>query len=149
LNKSAGSRLPGFRPLTKEGAVDGAANESPARWGWLFPALWCGLIFLASSIPDITTPRGLFAPDKLIHLAEYGVLTALVITALSELTAWPPWIRAAAALAVCLGLGALDEIYQHTVSGRASDYLDFVSDAAGVIAGQAILLIGRIRRGRS
>jgi VanZ family protein len=124
-----------------------AVRDRSMRWGWVFPALWCGLILVASSIPDITTPKGLFAPDKLIHFAEYGVLAALVATGLSEQVSWPGWARALTAFGVCLVFGAADEIYQHTVSGRASDYLDFVSDMAGALVGQVVFLVGRIRKG--
>jgi len=129
--------------------LDAAHPDRSVKWGWLFPVLWCGLIFIASSLPDITTPKGLFAPDKLIHFAEYAVLAALVVTGLSEFVSWPAGYRAALAFGACLVFGALDEVYQHSMSGRAADYLDFVSDIAGALAGQSVFIVGRIRKGRA
>ena len=87
--------------------------------------------------------------DKLIHFAEYAVLAALVVTGLSEVVSWPAGYRAALAFGACLVFGALDEVYQHSMSGRAADYLDFVSDVAGALAGQSVLIVGRIRKGRA
>jgi VanZ family protein len=116
------------------------------RWGWLFPALWCALILIASSIPDVTAPRTFIARDKIIHFAEYAVLGALTAAALMELVSWRGWVRAVAAFGFCIVFGAMDEIYQISISGRASDYLDFVSDGLGAAIGQAVAFIGHVRR---
>ncbi|MCK4547065.1 MAG: VanZ family protein [Candidatus Eisenbacteria sp.] len=123
--------------------------ESTRNWGWLFPALWCGLILLASSIPEVTTPAGIFARDKFIHFAEYGVLGAITAVALAELVSWRIHVRVVAAIGVCLAFGALDEAYQISVSGRSADYLDFLADGVGAVVGQTVLLFGRIRKGGS
>jgi len=128
----------------------GAAEDRSVKWGWLFPALWCGLILIASSIPVITTPRGLFAPDKLIHFAEYAVLATFMATSLAEQVPWPPLMRVVGTVGACLIFGAVDETYQYSMSGRAADIYDLVSDIAGaMIAGLAVLIVGRIRKGRS
>jgi VanZ family protein len=126
-----------------------SAETQSQRWGWLFPALWCALILVASSIPDVTTPRGFFARDKIIHFAEYGVLGALTAAALAEAVSWRGWIRAIAAFGFCVLFGAMDEMYQITVSGRASDYLDLLSDGLGAAVRQAVAFIGQVRRGES
>ena len=143
-------RGPGAPDSPEEKDMEDADRQArtPGRWGWLFPALWCLLIAMASSIPDITTPRGIFAPDKLIHVAEYGILSALLAVALAERVRWPVGRRVALAVGLCLVFGALDEIYQMRMSGRASDAFDFLSDAVGSLAGQSVLWVGRIRRGR-
>jgi VanZ family protein len=147
--RATGARLrSGSRYIGRDGGVLLAAEiHSESRsWGWLFPALWCGLILLASSIPDIAIPRAVFARDKVIHFTEYAVLGALVAAAFSEWLPRSAPVRAVFAIVVCVAFGALDEVYQINVSGRYSDYLDFLSDCAGALAGQTFILVRR-RRG--
>jgi VanZ family protein len=135
--------------MEKAGIVDRAGASDSKSWGWVFAALWCGLILLASSIPDITTPRGVFAPDKAIHLAEYAILSAFLGAGLSERVSWPVWVRVLVVLGMCAVFGAADETYQHRVAGRSSDVLDFAADLTGALVGLTILTLGRVRRGRA
>lgn len=124
--------------------VKGTEVDRPARsWGWLFPVLWAGLVLVSSSIPHISTPGGFFARDKLIHMAEYAVLGTLVAVGLAERVSWGSRARALVTLGVCVLFGALDEVYQHSVGGRAADVLDFASDGVGAALSQVLMLTSR------
>lgn len=53
---------------------------------WLPVALWCGLIFFLSSIPDLRIPAlGVwdFIFRKIAHFIEYAALTILIYRALN------------------------------------------------------------------
>lgn len=127
-----------------------AVETARARnWGWLFPGLWCGLILLASSVPDVSTPGVFFARDKLIHVVEYGVLGAFVAMALLESVSWRPLLRAVAAVAICAAVALLDETYQSTVPGRSAEVLDFLADGIGASVAQVFVLSSRSRKGAS
>jgi len=132
-----------------EGAQYRGSQPVSAGWGWLFPALWVGLILVASSIPDISTPRGFAARDKIIHISEYGVLAVLVAVALREGFRWRRSTCAWIAFAISLAVGALDEAYQCTVGGREADLWDFLADGVGAAVGQVFLLVGRVRGSRT
>jgi VanZ family protein len=98
--------------------------------------IWAGIIFALSSVPSLSS--GLGAWDvvlrKLAHVAEYGVLGALLARAVPELAA--QWAGTAYAVA--------DEVHQNFVPGRHGALLDVAIDASGVLAG--ILLLRRTRR---
>ena len=99
---------------------------------WVPVALWAGLIFVLSSVPDLQT--GLGAWDnlvrKLAHVAEYAVLGALLQ-------------RAVGSPIVAVALGSLyaasDELHQAFVPGRLGSPLDWLIDTVGVMAGVALL----------
>jgi hypothetical protein len=104
---------------------------------WLPVALWAGLIFALSSIPDLGT--GLGGWDlvfrKAAHAAEFAVLGYLVVRALG---------RELPALAAGIAYAASDELHQTFVPGRQGTVLDVLVDAVGVIAG--VYLFRRLRR---
>ncbi len=106
------------------------AASRVALWGPVL--LWAALIFALSSIPNLGTELGTWdlLLRKLGHFAEFGVLGALLLRALGN-----------APVAVVLGsLYALtDEAHQAFVPGRVASPLDWTIDAAGVLAGVAVL----------
>lgn len=115
------------------------------RSRWLPVVLYVGCIFALSSIRR--PPPGPAVPgiDKLVHLVEYGVLGWLAWRA------WRPRVarRLSAGLLVValgLGVGGADELYQHTVPGRTASAADVAADLAGV--GLAVLVASRRRRRR-
>jgi len=106
---------------------------------WLPVALWAGLIFALSSVPDLGTGLGGWdlVLRKIGHAAEYAVLGVLLLRAVGR-----PWLA--------FTIGALyavsDEIHQSFVTGRQGSPLDVGLDAVGVACG--IILWQRVR-GRS
>ena len=101
-----------------------------ALWGPVL--LWAALIFALSSIPHLRTDLGTWdlVLRKLGHFAEFAVLGALLLRALG---------RAPAALALGSLYALTDEVHQAFVPGRVASPLDWAIDAAGVLAGVAIL----------
>ena len=151
----AGERLPlqrRDRPGLAPGSltvllVSGRAYHRPVSrpvsklWRlWLPVALWAGLIFALSSVPDLGTGLGGWdlALRKIAHAAEYAVLGALLVRALGM--PWPAF-----------ALGALyavsDEVHQSFVPGREGAPLDVAIDVIGVACG--VLLWQRVARARS
>jgi VanZ family protein len=101
---------------------------------WLPVVLWAALIFTVSSIPSLGTGLGTWdlVLRKLAHMAEYGVLGALLQRALAR-----------EPLAILLGsaYAVTDELHQTFVAGRHGSPVDWLIDTAGVAAG--VLLYAR------
>jgi VanZ family protein len=96
-------------------------------------------IFVVSSIPDVQTIPGGF-PDYTAHSAEYLVLSALLVRAIAR-AEWRrvTWRAALLAILASTAYALTDEWHQSFVPGRASEWRDVVSDAAGasIAAGSA------------
>lgn len=110
--------------------------------GWFYapPVLYAGLIFILSSIPQVTLPDlGFDYFDKVLHAGEYAVFAFLTIRALSPNkygSALFPVL--AAAFALSAGYGGLDEYHQSFVPGRLADFADFIFDLLGTMIGLAV-----------
>jgi VanZ family protein len=96
---------------------------------WLPPLLWATLIFVLSSRPSLgQSPFG--GADKLAHLALYGVL-GLLLARTGSLTGTSTLVLLAGGLVYA----ASDEVHQAWVPGRTPDVMDWIADAAGLVAG--------------
>ncbi|MBD0317198.1 MAG: VanZ family protein [Thermoleophilia bacterium] len=103
---------------------------------WAPVALWAALIFVLSSIPDLTT--GLVwdaVVRKVAHAGEYAVLGALLARALA---------RDRVAFVLGSAYAVTDEIHQSFVEGRVGSPLDWWVDTAGVAIG--IVALARLAR---
>ncbi len=120
------------------------------RWlaAWAPAILYAALIFALSSLsqPPPFVPPELLALDKLVHLAEYAVLGALVARALRA--GGRPAVRVFAG-ALLLGslYGAGDELHQAFVPKRDADARDWAADTAGAALGAAAVAFLRRRGG--
>jgi VanZ family protein len=107
---------------------------------WLLPVGWAALIFSLSAQSTVPGPE-VPGIDKVEHFAAYAVLGWLLARAAD---------RSALSLAVGLALGVLygasDEIHQMFVPGRSPDVMDWVADAAGVLAATFVYTRLRARR---
>lgn len=84
---------------------------------------YCGLIFFLSSQSRFDfAPTGLWDFDKLIHLAEYGVLAALLLRATHSVPV---------SLLTATLYGVSDEVHQYFVPGRSASVYDALADLAG------------------
>jgi VanZ family protein len=98
---------------------------------WLPPLALMAVIFFFSAQPDLNSGLGLADTigRKLIHVAEYAVLTVLWWRALRTLM---DERRAALAAFLITSLYAVtDEFHQSFVSGRHGSPLDWAIDSAG------------------
>lgn len=107
------------------------------RRAWWAVAAWAVFVFVLTSLPGQALPAPPIANlDKVAHFALYGVLGALVARA-ANLSGWPrTWLVAAGLVA--LAGGALDELHQLFIPGRASSALDWLMDATGAAAGLSL-----------
>jgi VanZ family protein len=102
---------------------------------WLAVVLWMGVIFAFSATPSLRSPFEPFFDfilRKLAHMAEYGVLTALLFTALRiHITRDGRALLIAALVAVLYAFS--DEWHQSFVPGREGSLRDVSIDALGVL----------------
>jgi VanZ family protein len=106
-------------------------------WGLVVAHM--ALIFAASSSSEPGLPSSV--SDKVVHLAAYGVLGALVLNALADgVLAGYTVPRAVLAIAITVLYGVGDELHQSFVPGRTPDALDVLADAAGAALAAAVLL---------
>ena len=106
---------------------------------WFPVIVYFGIIFYASSLPNVKTPRPFDNFDKVIHFFEYlpwGFLVARALTATSTELTRSNIFR----IGVFLGLlcGISDEIHQMFVPGREASWLDLMADVAGGAAGSVV-----------
>jgi VanZ family protein len=113
-----------------------------------------GLIFFLSAQSDLDSGLGLvdLVGRKLLHAAEYGLLTVLWTWALAPVitrrggTGLPDAALPAAAIAFAYAIS--DEYHQSLVAGRTASPMDVAIDAIGIALALAYLL-WRFRRGSS
>jgi VanZ family protein len=102
---------------------------------------YVGLIFTLSAQPHLRVPWSYENGDKVAHITEYFGLGILLVRALRTL----PRIRSAmlaglTAVAIGVGIGGSDELFQSTVPGRDSSVFDLVADSVGVTLAQIAYL---------
>jgi VanZ family protein len=122
------------------------------RWFWIWgPAVaQMGIIFAASSVPNLTALPGDIS-DHTGHFVGYALLGALMLRALAS-ARWAGITLGAGAAAVLLtaAYGATDEWHQGFVAGRSPALDDWIADLAGAVAGVGLILaIASLRRRRA
>lgn len=109
------------------------------------PALWAALVLALDSIPGRDLPA-VSGVDKLAHLALYGVLGALSMSAAVPAPR-RPGARALAAVIVGVSVfGAADELHQTFIPGRTPDRSDWLADTAGAAAASMLTAVAFARR---
>jgi VanZ family protein len=102
---------------------------------WLAVALWMGVIFALSATPSLVSPFEPFFDfiiRKLAHVGEYGLLTALLFSALRiHITREGHALFIAVLVAVSYAFS--DEWHQTFVPGREGSLRDVGIDALGVV----------------
>jgi VanZ family protein len=105
--------------------------------------IWAGVIFVGSSIPGSAIPGGYSVYG---HLAEYGILGALVTMALGSHA--DPVRIACIALGLCAAYAISDEAHQAFVPLRTPDPLDWTTDVVGAAVGICAMILARRARAR-
>lgn len=83
---------------------------------------------------------------KLTHFLAFGLLSALVFSALN---AKATLTRASAAALFTLAIGALDELTQSFSPHRTPSLIDLLIDGMGVVYVQAVIVISRLDQVRT
>lgn len=85
-----------------------------------------------------------FLIRKGAHLAEYGILSALLFRAIRrDRTAWQPrW--ATNAIAVSMLVASLDELRQSFIPMRTGSPVDVAIDTAGAVIAQILIRIAQV-----
>jgi VanZ family protein len=115
-------------PIHKRGTVQAVLR-------WLAVILWMGAIFAVSDISSIATP---FEPvydftfKKLAHVAVYGILTALLFSAMRMHIRHRGYALFTAVLIAIL-YAFSDEWHQTFVPGREGTLRDVAVDALGAV----------------
>ena len=130
--------------MGRENQTDGGGM--PRRWLPLF--IWIALIFIGSSIPQLSNEKIGMPPgtDKVVHVVEYLVLAVLFFRGFGvrrlgkSVSVW------LLVVAICLAVGAVDEYHQRFIPGRDSNLIDFASNALGIAVG-TVIGAWRLRRG--
>ena len=112
---------------------------------WLPPLLLMGAIYFFSDQPSLDSGLGLIdlIGRKLIHFAEYALLTFLWWRALVTVTT--PGHAALIAFVLSSGYAATDEYHQIFVEGRHGSPVDWAIDSAGAAAAALRLRSARAR----
>jgi VanZ family protein len=103
---------------------------------WLWGPVWLqmALIFIASSIPNLTDLPGHMS-DKAGHGIGYGLLGLVLLRALSGARLTGVTLRAVLLTIACAtAYGVSDEFHQTFVPGRTADVHDVAADAIGATA---------------
>lgn len=106
--------------------------------------LWALLIFIASSIPNVTLPDLKFIPsDKAVHLLVYLMLCALLYRALVFQKRFQVLARWSLLWCIVFTVlyGASDEFHQSFVPNRDASVFDLMADTLGALLFVAVLLI--------
>ena len=86
--------------------------------------LYIFTILAVSSIPGKSLPKlVILSPDKLLHMAEYGILGFLAYKSFKSIT-----------IQILIGLfffACLDEIWQSFIPGRFPSFFDVIADIIG------------------
>jgi VanZ family protein len=116
---------------------------------WLPVLLWMAVIFCLSAQPDLPHhPEAVVdvIVKKLGHMAEYGILAALSLWALSGPSSTVPRSHFVSACALAALYAVSDELHQRFVPGRDPRPLDVGFDVAG--AALALFAMSTVRRAR-
>ena len=106
---------------------------------WFPVFLYSGIIFYASSLPDVKSPLEIKNLDKAIHILEYLPFGFLLAKAFAQ--QWPA-VKIGQAVTICsLLYGISDEYHQHFVPGRESGFPDVIADTIGGFLGAWIFLL--------
>ena len=103
--------------------------------------LWAAIIFVVSSIPDLSTPSfGFKITDKMAHFGEFFFLGLFVAYAFGKRNlsmAKVFWISAG----VSGFYGVIDEFHQLFIPGRQADGFDVLADVLGAVSASGIYVL--------
>lgn len=109
------------------------------------PIIWAIVIFVESSIPDLTPPSlGITFQDKIAHAIVFGILGFLITRAFYN-NSNGTLQKNAILFGIIVGsaYGIMDEVYQSVVPGRYAEVGDAIADFVGIILAQIFFVYKR------
>ncbi len=112
---------------------------------WLPVLIYCYIIFYLSSRESITLIPSIQYIDKVIHMAEYGVLGILLFRAFQKTLTYNRSTRIVLLSIIFATIyGISDEIHQSFIPSRTADIYDAIFDLLGAaIAAQGYSLLSK------
>jgi VanZ family protein len=98
---------------------------------WTLVGLYCSFIFFLSHQPTLPVPQTIEHQDKVFHFLAYFILGVLAAFSLPSTLRFR-WLWAALIASV---YGISDEFHQSFVPGRETEFLDWLADTLGGMAG--------------
>ncbi|QDU97442.1 VanZ family protein [Lignipirellula cremea] len=99
-------------------------------------------LFVATHLPNVSSPLRVQHSDKLLHFTAYLILAFLAVVVLNT-PDWSRWKRYALIFGLLAAYGAIDELFQLMVPGRTADVWDWLADMAGAGCGLALFIAVR------
>lgn len=108
---------------------------------WLPAVLYMILIFYLSSYPAPPPAKAMpiYFDIKLIHIIEYGVLSALIFFALNRTTKISLTWQIIYSITLTYMYGLTDEFHQIFVIGRSASLIDTIANFIGASLFQALI----------
>jgi len=106
---------------------------------WVMTFAYMAFIFYLSSRPALEAARRfpIIYQLKLVHMLEYGILSALLFFSARESGVKNVYEAAAFAIVAALLYGTIDEFHQIFVPGRTAKLMDIVANGIGAAVVQA------------
>lgn len=110
----------------------------------LLPAIVWALFILVlmgtpgNYFPSVTTFWDWLAPDKMVHVFVFGILSFLILRSIPQqyFESKKRYTFVASAIGVALAYGLLTEVLQaHVFTGRNGNAYDFLADGIGAFTG--------------
>jgi VanZ family protein len=115
---------------------------------WIPAILYMALIFFMSSHPTPEPVRAvpIYFDIKVVHIIEYGILSALIFYSLNKTTKIPLIWQLIYAVALTYIYGLTDEFHQVFVPGRSAKLTDTIANFIGASITQATIWGGSKNR---
>jgi VanZ family protein len=106
----------------------------------LFFVLWCLLLIMISSIPNLPTPKikaldSNIRLDYVIHFLEYFILSLFFMFWRMDTDSGLKFKKVLLFIVLGMCFALLDEIYQKLIPGRTFNIIDFMYDSIGFSIG--------------
>ena len=106
----------------------------------LFFVLWCLLLIMISSIPNVPIPKikaidSSIRLDYIIHFLEYFILSLFFMFWRMDTDSGLKFKKVLLFIVLGMGFALLDEIYQKLIPGRTFNIIDFMYDSIGFSIG--------------
>ena len=115
---------------------------------------WLILIFIAFSIPQLSTPRikasggSSIRLDYVIHFLEFFVLSVLFVFCMIDKKKKQTFLNWVLFIVLSVGLAFLIEFYQYLIPGRRFNIMDSIYNSLGFLIGFLFICLVKIAKNK-